>query len=129
VTLLLVEDNPLNRDMISRLLVLEGFEVIVAGDGAEGLRRAESERPHLVLMDMSLPIIDGWEATRMLKKNPATSSIPVIALTAHAMIGDRERAMAAGCDDYDTKPIDIDRLVAKIRTLLGAAPAVKGTTP
>jgi CheY-like chemotaxis protein len=120
--LLLVEDNPLNRDMISRLLAMEGFEVLVASDGSEGLLMAESEQPRLVLMDMSLPVVDGWEATRRLKGNAATAKIPLIALTAHAMVGDREKALTAGCDDYDTKPIDIDRLVQKIRALVGEAP-------
>jgi CheY-like chemotaxis protein len=118
--ILVVEDNAFNRDLIQRFLEPEGFAVVVAHDGADGLARANSEQPDLVLMDMSLPVVDGWEATRRLKANPATARIPVIALTAHAMIGDREKALDAGCDDYDTKPIDIDRLLAKIRALLSA---------
>jgi CheY-like chemotaxis protein len=109
-----------NRDLIQRFLEPEGFEVVVAHDGADGLARAVSEQPDLVLMDMSLPVIDGWEATRRMKADPTTARIPVIALTAHAMLGDREKALAAGCDDYDTKPIDIERLLAKIRALLPA---------
>jgi CheY-like chemotaxis protein len=118
--ILVVEDNVFNRDLIRRFLEPEGFEVVVAHDGVEGLARAVSDRPDLVLMDMSLPVVDGWEATRRMKADPATASIPVIALTAHAMLGDRERALEAGCDDYDTKPIDIERLLAKIRALLSA---------
>jgi CheY-like chemotaxis protein len=118
--ILVVEDNVFNRDLIQRFLEPEGFEVVVAHDGADGLARAVSEQPDLVLMDMSLPVIDGWEATRRMKADPTTARIPVIALTAHAMLGDREKALAAGCDDYDTKPIDIERLLAKIRALLPA---------
>jgi CheY-like chemotaxis protein len=118
--ILVVEDNVFNRDLIQRFLEPEGFEVVVAHDGADGLARAVAEQPDLVLMDMSLPVIDGWEATRRMKADPATARIPVIALTAHAMLGDREKALAAGCDDYDTKPIDIERLLAKIRALLPA---------
>jgi len=118
--ILVVEDNVFNRDLIQRFLEPEGFEVVVARDGIEGVASAQSERPDLVLMDMSLPIVDGWEATRRLKADPATAGIPVIALTAHAMLGDREKALAAGCDDYDTKPIDIERLLAKIQALLSA---------
>ena len=118
--ILVVEDNAFNRDLIQRFLEPEGFEVVVAHDGADGLARAISDRPDLVLMDMSLPVVDGWEATRRMKANPATARIPVIALTAHAMIGDREKALDAGCDDYDTKPIDIERLLAKIHALLSA---------
>ena len=118
--ILVVEDNVFNRDLIQRILEPEGFEVVVAHDGVDGLARAVADQPDLVLMDMSLPIVDGWEATRRMKANPATARIPVIALTAHAMLGDRERALEAGCDDYDTKPIDIERLLAKIRALLSA---------
>ena len=109
--ILVVEDNVYNRDLIRRFLEPEGFEVVVAHDGADGLARAVTDNPDLVLMDMSLPVVDGWEATRRMKADPATARIPVIALTAHAMLGDRERALEAGCDDYDTKPIDIERLL------------------
>jgi CheY-like chemotaxis protein len=116
--ILLVEDNEMNRDMLSRRLVRRGYEVVIALDGEEGLAKAQSEKPALVLMDMSLPGIDGWEATRRLKAAPETQRIPVIALTAHAMSGDREKAIAVGCDDFDTKPVDLDRLLAKIETLL-----------
>ena len=118
--ILVVEDNVFNRDLIQRFLEPEGFEVVVAHDGAEGLARAVADKPDLVLMDMSLPVVDGWEATRRMKADPATARIPVIALTAHAMLGDREKALDAGCDDYDTKPIDIERLLSKIRALLSA---------
>lgn len=116
--ILLVEDNEMNRDMLSRRLTRKGFEVLLAEDGAAGVARASSEAPALVLMDMSLPVLDGWEATRRLKADPATARIPVIALTAHAMSEDRDRALAAGCDDYDTKPIDLERLLAKMNGLL-----------
>jgi two-component system cell cycle response regulator DivK len=116
--ILLVEDNELNRDMLSRRLVKRGYEVIVALDGREGVEKARSDAPALVLMDMSLPVLDGWEATRELRADPTTRSIPVIALTAHAMAGDREKAMAAGCDDFDTKPIELERLLGKIEALL-----------
>jgi two-component system, cell cycle response regulator DivK len=116
--ILLVEDNEMNRDMLSRRLVRNGYEVFYAIDGQQGVNMALSERPDLILMDMSLPVIDGWEATRQLKANDATRRIPVIALTAHAMAGDREKAMEAGCDDYDTKPVEISRLVGKIASLL-----------
>ena len=115
--ILLVEDNELNRDMLARRLQRRGFEVVVAVDGLEGIALAGSEAPDTILMDMSLPELDGWEATRRLKTAPGTRSIPVIALTAHAMSGDRERALAAGCDDYETKPIDLSSLVAKIEAL------------
>jgi len=118
--ILVVEDNVFNRDLIRRFLEPEGFEVVVAHDGADGLARAVADKPDLVLMDMSLPVVDGWEATRRMKADPATARIPVIALTAHAMLGDREKALDAGCDDYDTKPIDIERLLSKIRALLSA---------
>ena len=116
--LLLVEDNEDNRDMLSRRLVRKGYEVSIAVDGAEGIVKARDENPDLILMDMSLPIIDGWEATRQVKADPRTASTPVIALTAHAMAGDREKAVAAGCDDYDTKPVDLPRLLGKIEALL-----------
>ncbi len=112
--ILLVEDNEMNRDMLSRRLKRRGYEVIMALDGYQGVSMTISERPDLVLMDMSLPIVDGWEATKTLKANPNTQSIPIIALTAHAMAGDREKALEAGCDDYDTKPIELNRLIDKI---------------
>ncbi len=117
--ILLVEDNEMNRDMLSRRLLRRGYEVIIALDGESGLLLAESENPDLILMDMSLPILDGWEATRRLKAADATYKIPVIALTAHAMLSDRDKALAAGCDDYDTKPIELPRLLGKIQRLLG----------
>lgn len=116
--ILLVEDNEMNRDMLSRRLRRKGFMVSIAPDGPQGLSKARSDRPDLILMDLSLPGIDGWEATRRLKADPVTSSIPIIALTAHAMAGDRERAFEAGCDDYDMKPIDFARLLAKIEVIL-----------
>src|SRR5580704_14473834 len=116
--ILLVEDNEMNRDMLSRRLVRNGFEVVIAVDGQQGVNMALSERPALILMDMSLPVIDGWEATRRIKANDATRGIPVIALTAHAMAGDREKAMEVGCEDYDTKPVEISRLLGKITALL-----------
>jgi two-component system cell cycle response regulator DivK len=116
--ILLVEDNEMNRDMLSRRLKRQGYEVVVAAYGQQGLLMAEAESPSLILMDMSLPELDGWEATRRLKAGKSTQHIPVIALTAHAMVDDREKAFAAGCDDYDTKPVEFQRLVAKINTLL-----------
>ena len=119
-TILLVEDNELNRDMLSRRLARKGYEVVIAEDGAKGLSAATDSKPDLILMDMSLPVLDGWEATRRLKADPETRSIPVIALTAHAMSSDREKAVAAGCDDYDTKPVELERLLAKIERLLRA---------
>ena len=118
---LLVEDNEMNRDMLSRRLMRRGFEVIFAVDGQQGVDLARSERPDIILMDMSLPVLDGWEATRRVKADNATRSVPVIGLTAHAMSGDRERAIEAGCDDYDTKPVELDRLIGKIERLLSAA--------
>ena len=121
--ILLVEDNEMNLDMLSRRLIRSGYEVIAAQDGAAGVAKATTENPQLILMDMSLPILDGWEATRRLKADPATRSIPVIALTAHAMAEDRERAIAAGADDYDTKPIELSRLLDKIKKLLPSAGA------
>jgi len=116
--ILLVEDNEMNRDMLSRRLERKGFEVVMAPDGQQGVALAASEAPDLILMDMSLPVVDGWEATRRVKANDATRGIPVIALTAHAMVGDREKALNAGCDDYDTKPVDFPRLLGKIELLL-----------
>jgi two-component system cell cycle response regulator DivK len=118
---LLVEDNEMNRDMLSRRLIRRGFQVVFAVDGQQGIDLARSERPDVILMDMSLPIIDGWEASRRLKADDATRGVPVIALTARAMSGDREKAIEAGCDDYDTKPVELDRLIGKIERLLGAA--------
>ena len=121
---LLGEDNEESRDGLSRHLRRKGFEVLVAADGRQGLEAARGGAPDLVLMDMSLPVLDGWEATRQLKADPHTRHIPVIALTAHAMAGDRERALAAGCDEYDTKPVEFTRLLGKIQALLGGpAPA------
>jgi CheY-like chemotaxis protein len=114
----LVEDNELNRDMLSRRLLRKGYEVVMAVDGGQAVTMAESEQPDLILMDMSLPVIDGWEATRRVKAAEATANIPIIALTAHAMSGDREKALNAGCDDYDTKPIEMPRLLEKIDALL-----------
>ena len=121
--ILLVEDNEMNRDMLSRRLERRGYQVVIAVDGVEGVRMAQAEAPALILMDMSLPVLDGWEATRQIKAAPATGGIPIIALTAHAMSGDREKAIEAGCDDFDTKPVDLPRLLAKIDALLGGAPA------
>jgi len=118
--ILLVEDNEMNRDMLARR---RGYQVVIAVDGAEGVRMAQAEAPALILMDMSLPVLDGWEATRQIKAAPATGGIPIIALTAHAMSGDREKAIEAGCDDFDTKPVDLPRLLAKIDALLGGAAA------
>jgi CheY-like chemotaxis protein len=116
---LLVEDDEMNRDMLSRRLARKEYEVLVAVDGKEGVEMAGSVAPDLILMDMSLPVMDGWEATRQLKASPETKAIPIIALTAHAMSGDREKAIEAGCDDYDTKPIELPRLLAKMEALLG----------
>jgi len=118
---LLVEDNEMNRDMLSRRLIRRGYQVVFATDGQQGIDLARSERPDVILMDMSLPGIDGWQATRRLKADDATRSVPVIGLTAHAMSGDREKAIEAGCDDYDTKPVELDRLIGKIERLIGAA--------
>ncbi len=116
---LVVEDNEMNRDMLSRRLQRRGYEVIVSVDGEDGVRKARSDSPDIILMDMDLPILDGWAATRKLKASPETRSIPVIALTAHAMAGDREKALEAGCDDYDTKPVEFSRLTEKMEKLLG----------
>lgn len=116
--ILLVEDNEMNRDMLSRRLARRGYDVVVAVDGVQGIQVAKTEMPDLILMDMSLPVLDGWEATRQLKAAPETHAIPIIALTAHAMSGDRERAIAAGCNDYDTKPIEFPRLLGKIQAFV-----------
>jgi two-component system, cell cycle response regulator DivK len=124
--ILIVEDNEMNRDMLSRRLERKGYEISMAVDGGAGVQKASAEIPNLILMDMSLPVLDGWEATRRVKANPETRHIPVIALTAHAMTGDRDRAMEAGCDDYDTKPINLLRLLAKIETQLERVKAVHG---
>jgi len=117
---LVVEDNEMNRDMLSRRLTRRGFQVIFAVDGQQGVDLARSERPDIILMDMSLPVMDGWEATRRVKSDDATRGVPVIGLTAHAMAGDREKAIEAGCDDYDTKPVELERLIGKMERLLGA---------
>ena len=124
--ILLVEDNEMNRDMLSRRLQRRGYEVIIAVDGGEGVTMAHSERPDFILMDMSLPVLDGWEATRQIKASAQTKAIPVIALTAHAMATDRDKALEAGCDDYDTKPIELPRLLGKIEALLGGAAPAEG---
>ncbi len=116
--ILLVEDNDMNRDMLSRRLIRKGYEVVIALDGQEGVAMAESENPDLILMDMSLPLIDGWEATRRIKATEQLNRIPIIALTAHAMPTDRDKALEAGCDDYDTKPVELPRLLEKIERLL-----------
>ena len=123
--ILLVEDNELNRDMLSRRLTLRGFAVSIAVDGLQAVTLAPQEMPDLILMDISLPEMDGWEATRCIKAAPATRAIPVIALTAHAMAGDRERSLEAGCDDFDTKPVELDRLLGKINALLAGGNATK----
>ena len=122
-TILIVEDDELNRDMLSRRLQKKGYETLIAVDGSQGVAIARAESPALVLMDMSLPVMDGWEATRQLKAEPRTRSIPVIALTAHALAGEREKALAAGCDEFDTKPIDLPRLLAKMEALRAGKPA------
>ena len=116
--ILIVEDDELNRDSLRRLLRRRGFDIVLAVDGEDGIAVARAEAPDLILMDMSLPVVDGWEATRQLKADPAIQATPIIALTAHAMSGDRDKALAAGCDDFDTKPIDLDRLLPKIHALL-----------
>jgi two-component system cell cycle response regulator DivK len=124
--ILIVEDNEMNRDMLSRRLERKGYSITMAVDGGAGVEKAIAEVPNLILMDMSLPVLDGWEATRRVKANPQTRHIPVIALTAHAMTGDRDKAMEAGCDDYDTKPIDLPRLLSKITTQLEKAKTAHG---
>ena len=123
--ILLVEDNAENRDMLSRRLIRRGYEIEFAEDGEEAVRKAGETSPALILMDLSLPVMDGWEATRRIKADAATAAIPVIALTAHAMASDREKALGAGCDDYDTKPVDLERLLGKMQALLpaGSAPS------
>ncbi len=119
--ILLVEDNEMNRDMLERRLLRKGFQVILAANGEEGISRAAEDSPDLILMDLSLPGIDGWEATRQIKADDETAVIPIIALTAHAMTGDREKALAAGCDDYDSKPVELERLLGKMQRLLPQA--------
>jgi len=119
--ILLVEDNEMNLDMLSRRLERRGYEVLIAVDGAQGVDLTQTEKPDLILMDMSLPVMDGWEATRRLKGDPDTKTIPIIALTAHAIAGDRERCLAAGCDEYESKPVKFPRLLAKIEQILGLA--------
>ena len=119
--LLLVEDNEMNRDMLSRRLIRKGYEIVMAVDGQQGVDMARSESPALILLDMSLPVMDGWEAARAIKGDDATKAIPIIALTAHAMSGDRERALEAGCDEYDTKPVELKRLLGKIEALLAGS--------
>ena len=116
--ILLIEDNEMNRDMLSRRLTRKGFEIAIAEDGERGVEMAQSESPSLILMDISLPVMDGYEATRQIKANPTTRSIPIVALTAHAMSGDREKCLEAGCDEYETKPVDLPRLLEKIEKLL-----------
>ncbi len=125
VKVLLVEDNEMNRDMLSRRLAKRGYAVAMAVDGRQGIDMALSEKPDIILLDMSLPIVDGWEAAQQIKANPASAGVPLIALTAHAMASDRERAISAGCDDFDTKPVELPRLLGKIETLLKA----KGIAP
>jgi two-component system, cell cycle response regulator DivK len=125
---LLVEDNEMNRDMLSRRLARRGFDVLMAVDGEQGVRMAKTEMPDLILMDMSLPVLDGWGATRQIKAEASTQSIPLIALTAHAMAGDRDKALQAGCDDYDTKPIELPRLLEKMDRLLSEKTPVKSTS-
>ena len=122
VKILLVEDNEMNRDMLSRRLIRKNFEVVIAIDGTEGVEMSRSEAPDIILMDMSLPVLDGWQATEKIKANPQTNNIPVLAMTAHAMTGDREKCLQAGCDDYDTKPIEFTRLLGKIKNLIGKEP-------
>ncbi len=119
IRILLVEDNEMNRDMLSRRLTRKGYELIFAEDGEQAIAVARAEKPDLVLMDLSLPVIDGWEATRRLRADPETAGLRILALTSHAMSGDREKAIEAGCDDYDTKPVDLDRLLGKMAALLG----------
>lgn len=122
--ILVVEDNEMNRDMLSRRLQRKGYEVALAANGAEGVEMALSEQPDLILMDMSLPVLDGWQATRQIKTNPETQTIPIVALTAHALAGDREKSIQAGCDEYETKPVDFPRLLGKIKSFLEKEPPV-----
>jgi len=122
VKILLVEDNEMNRDMLSRRLMRKKFEVVIAIDGVEGIEMSISEAPDIILMDMSLPVLDGWQATKKIKADPQTKNIPVIAMTAHAMVGDQEKCLQAGCDDYDTKPVQFPRLLYKIKNLIGKEP-------
>ena len=125
VKVLLVEDNEMNRDMLSRRLAKRGYEVVMAIDGQQGVDMAVSEKPDIILLDMSLPVVDGWEAAQQIKANEVSKGVPLVALTAHAMASDRERAMSAGCDDFDTKPVELPRLLGKMEALLTA----KGITP
>ncbi|MEW5977429.1 MAG: response regulator [Acidobacteriota bacterium] len=127
--ILLVEDNEMNRDMLSRRLRRKGYLVVLGADGLEGIALAQAESPHLILMDMSLPVLDGWETTRRLKGDPSTRHIPVIALTAHAMVSDRQRAFEAGCDDFDTKPVEFNRLMAKIERALSKSHVTSSNRP
>lgn len=127
--ILLVEDNEMNRDMLSRRLQRKGFNVVMAFDGGQGVEMASTEKPDIILMDMSLPVLDGWAATQKIKSNPATASLPIIALTAHAMAGDEQKAREAGCDDYDTKPIEFQRLLGKIEALLNRRAEAQGSAP
>ena len=122
VKILLVEDNEMNRDMLSRRLIRKKFEVVIAIDGVEGIEMSISEAPDIILMDMSLPVLDGWQATKKIKADPQSKNIPVIAMTAHAMVGDQEKCLQAGCDDYDTKPVQFPRLLYKIKNLIGKEP-------
>ena len=122
VKILLVEDNEMNRDMLSRRLMRKKFEAVIAIDGVEGIEMSISEAPDIILMDMSLPVLDGWQATKKIKADPQSKNIPVIAMTAHAMVGDQEKCLQAGCDDYDTKPVQFPRLLYKIKNLIGKEP-------
>jgi CheY-like chemotaxis protein len=121
--ILIVEDNEMNRDMLSRRLERRGYTTAIAVDGGAGVEKARTEAPDLILMDVSLPVMDGWEASRLIKADPATAAIPIIALTAHAMTGDRDKSFKAGCNDYDTKPVELPRLLGKIEALLNKPPA------
>ena len=121
--ILIVEDNEMNRDMLSRRLERRGYTTVIAVDGGAGVEKARTEAPDLILMDVSLPVMDGWEASRLIKADPATAAIPIIALTAHAMTGDRDKSFKAGCNDYDTKPVELPRLLGKIEALLKKPPA------
>lgn len=120
--ILLIEDNEMNRDMLVERLELHGYQTLTAADGLQGVAMAQWEKPDLILMDISLPVLDGWQATQQIKASPETSAIPIIALTAHVMAGDREKSLAAGCDEYEAKPVDFTRLLAKIATLLERRP-------